>query len=155
MANQPQVRYINAYVSGNVAYQPEKKPQRKQSAQLPKARRPKVLKIYVDVVALGGILAAAVLSVMLVVGLVQLSQAKAEEQMLTSHAATLQAENQQLLDTYTSSYDLEEIREIATAMGMVPIEEVPHLQVPVTVPQTEQAPTAWESFWAFMVGLFA
>ena len=155
MAMQPGVRYINAYVSGTAAYQPEKKPQKKQSVRLPKARKQQKLVIPVDMVAVGGILAAVVLSVLLLVGLTQMNQAQQEAKAMKDYTIALQAENQKLQDTYSSGYNLEEIREIALKMGMVPVEDVPHMQIQLTAPQQVQQPTAWESFWAFMVGLFA
>ena len=155
MAMQPEIRYINAYVSGTAAPQPEKRPQKKTATQLPKIKRQPKYLVPVDVVAMGGILAAVVLAVMLVVGLVQMNQAQEQANMYREYAMTLQEQNAQLQDTYLSSYDLDEIRDIALAMGMVPAEEVPHLQMQVTEPQVEQQPTAWESFWAFLVGMFA
>ena len=155
MAMQPEVRYINAYVSGTAAYQPEKKPQKKQSVRLPKARKQQKLVIPVDMVAVGGILAAVVLSVLLLVGLTQMNQAQQEAKAMKDYTIALQTENQKLQDTYSSGYNLEEIREIALKMGMVPVEDVPHMQIQLTAPQQVQQPTAWESFWAFMVGLFA
>ena len=155
MAMQPEVRYINAYVSGTAACQPEKKPHKKQAVRLPKARKQQKLVIPVDMVAVGGILAAVVLSVLLLVGLTQMHQAQQEAKAMKEYAISLQAENQKLRDTYTSGYNAEEIREIALKMGMVPVEDVPHMQIQLTAPQQVQQPTAWESFWAFMVGMFA
>lgn len=155
MAMQPEVRYINAYVSGTAACQPEKKPQKKQSVRLPKAKKQQKLVIPVDMVAVGGILAAVILSIALLIGLTQMHQAQQEARALKDYAISLQEENQQLQDTYTSGYNLEEIRDIALKMGMVPVEDVPHMQIQLTAPQQVQQPTAWESFWAFMVGLFA
>lgn len=155
MAMQPEIRYINAYVSGTAAPQPEKRPQRTSMAQLPKIKKQPRYVIPVDVVAMGGILAAMVLAVMLVVGLVQMNQAQQQAQMYREYAVSLQEANAKLQDTYTSSYDLDEVREIAIAMGMVPAEEVPHLQMQISAPPQVQEPTAWESFWTFLVGLFA
>ena len=155
MAMQPEIRYINAYVSGNVAYQPKKKPQKHQSVQLPKARKQQKLVIPVDMLAICSIFAAVVLAIFLAVGMVQTFQARQEAQEMKNYALSLQEENKQLQETYKSSYDLDEIREIALAMGMVPEAEVQHLQVQVSAPQVVHEPTAWESFWAFMVGLFA
>ena len=51
MAMQPEIRYINTYVSGNVAYQPKKKPQKHQFVQLPKVRKQQKLVIPVDMLA--------------------------------------------------------------------------------------------------------
>lgn len=155
MAMHTEVRYINAYVSGTAAYQPEKKPQKKQSVRLPKVRKQQKLMIPVDMVAVCGILAAVILSVALLVGLTQMHQAQQEAKAMKDYTIALQAENQKLQDTYSSGYNLEEIREIALKMGMVPVEDVPHMQIQLTAPQQVQQPTAWESFWAFMVGMFA
>lgn len=155
MAMHTEVRYINAYVSGTAAYQPEKKPQKKQSVRLPKVRKQQKLVIPVDMVAVCGILAAVILSIALLVGLTQMHQAQQEARALKDYAISLQEENQQLKDTYNSGYNLEEIRDIALKMGMVPVEDVPHMQIQLTAPQQVQQPTAWESFWAFMVGMFA
>ena len=155
MAMQPEIRYINAYVSGTAAPQPEKRPHKRTTAQLPKVQKQQKYVIPVDVVALGGILTAIVLVIMLTVSLVQMNQARQEAKIYREYAVSLQEENAQLEDTYTSGYDLEEVRQIATAMGMVPVEEVPHLQMQVTTPEVAQEPTAWESFWAFFLGMFA
>ena len=79
MAMQPVVRYINDYVSGTCAPQPEKKPENRTSAsQLPPVKRQQKWLICVDMAALGGILATVVLSVFLIVGLVQMNQAQQE-----------------------------------------------------------------------------
>ena len=155
MAMQPEARYINAYVSGTAVLKPEKMPQRKQSVRLPKARKQQKWVIPVDMVALGGICAAAVLCVMLIVGLVQMNQAQQEAKLYREYALSLRQENAALENRYNSGYDLKEVEQIALAMGMVPQEEVPHLQMQVAVPQEVRQPTAWENFWAFLVGMFA
>ena len=155
MARQYEVRYINQYVSGNIACQPEKKPNKKHAAQLPKMKRKRKQQVAVDVFALCGIAAAVVLAVMMTVGLVQMNRAQAEAQVLMNYVESLQNENKELKDTYTSGYDLEEIREIALTMGMVPVEAVPHLQMQVVTPQIVEEPTAWENFLTFLTGLFA
>jgi hypothetical protein len=155
MAMQPEVRYINAYVSGNVAVQPEKMPQKQSSARLPKARKQQKWLIQVDLVAIGGIMAALVLSIMLVTGLVQMNQAKHEAKVYREYATSLKLDNTKMRDTYASEYDLNEVRDIALNMGMVPVEQVEHVTMQVVTPEVVQEPTAWESFWAFFLGMFA
>ena len=103
MAIQPEVRYINSYVSGNLAYQPEGKSQKKRTVQLPKAKIAKKQCVRVDVVALGGIAVALALAVMLVVNMVQMSDAKAQAQMMSDYVVALETENQQVQNTYMSS----------------------------------------------------
>ena len=155
MAMQPEVRYINAYVSGTAAPQPVKKPQKRPAVYLPKVKKQQKWLIPVDMVAVGGIFAAVVLSIMLIVGLVQMNQAQREARIYKEYALSLQQENKALEDIYTASYDLEEVRDIALAMGMVPVEQVEHMTMQVVTPEVVQEPTAWESFWAFFLGMFA
>ena len=156
MAMQPVVRYINAYVSGTCAPQPEKKPENRTSAsQLPRVKKQQKWLVSVDVAALGGILATVVLSIFLIVGLVQMNQAKQEAQMYEQYVMSLQEQNAQLRDTYTSGYDLAEVESIAQAMGMVPADQVAHIQMQVTEPERVEELSAWESFWAFLAGMFA
>ena len=156
MANRPEVRYINEYVSGTMAYQPARKPSRKMHhVQLPKPRKKKQNLILVDPVAVVGIVVAAVLMVMLLVGAVEFFHTQQETAALRSYVAQLQEENTKLQNTYASGYDLEEIRTIAQTMGMVPQASVTHLEIAVTVPEAPIQPTAWESFWQFFMEMFA
>ncbi len=155
MAMQPEVRYINAYVSGTAAPQPKKIPQKRSSVRLPKAKKQQKWLIPVDVTAVVGILAAFVLGIMMIVSLVQMNKAQQEAEMMRHYALSLRQENQVLQDTYMADYDLEEVQRIAQAMGMVPVEQVEHVQIQLQAPQVEEEPTAWENFWAFVVGMFA
>ena len=155
MARQPEIRYINAYVSGNIAYQIEQPARKKKRIRLPKPRQEKKTVIAVDPIAVGSIVVAVLLLVLLVTGFVRLQSARAETQALENYVLSLQQENQQLKDTYASGYDLEEIEKIAIAMGMVPASQAQQISLSVTVPEKTPEPTAWESFCAFLTGLFA
>lgn len=155
MAMQPEVRYINAYISGTAAHQQPKIPQKRTFVHLPKAKKQQKWLISVDVVALGGILAALVLGIMMVISLVQMNQAQREAETMRQYALTLRQENESLRDTYTAEYDLEEVQRIALTIGMVPVEQVEHVPIQLEAPQVEQKHTAWENFWAFVVGMFA
>ncbi len=156
MVKQPEVQYINAYVSGSMAYQLQTQPvSKKKKVKLPKYRRERKLAMRIDPVAVGGILVASLLMVLLVLGFFRLQNARAETAAMEAYVNALQEENRQLQDTYSSGYDLEEIEKIATAMGMVPQNRIPQIPIEVHVPQQEVQPTAWESFCAFLTGLFA
>lgn len=155
MARQPEIKYINAYVSGTMAYQLETPVRKKKQVKLPQMRRQKKTVIVVDPVAVGGIVVAVAMLVLLLAGFVRLQDAREEVQQLQTYVSSLQQENAALQDTYSSGYDLEEIEKIALAMGMVPSSQVHQISVSVTVPQAEPEPTAWESFCAFLTGLFA
>lgn len=158
MVKQPEVRYINAYVSGSVAYQLDRKPEKKKVV-LPKQRKKKKVIVRVDPVAILGIFTAAVLLVMLMVGMVRLQNAREETASLGKYVHTLKEENLRLQAKYEASYDLDEIRELALTMGMVPMEQLETVQIQVpdfTEEVTQEQETAlWKSVGTFLAGLFA
>lgn len=154
MVRQPEIRYINAPVCGSAALQIATSPARKK-VRLPKQHRAKKTVIAIDPLAVVSICVSAVLLVLLVVGFVRLQDARTEAATLFSYAETLQQENEQLKDTYTSGYDLEEIERIALAMGKVPASQVTTIAVSVQMPEVPQEPTAWETLCTFLTGLFA
>lgn len=155
MARQPDVKYINAYVSGTTAYKMEPLQPGKRQVRLPRQKKRRALVIRLDPVAIFGAVAALVMAVFLLVGGVQLGFVRHEAQVLEGYVSALQQENQQLQDTYSESYDLDEIRRIAIAMGMVPMSQVQVVEVPVIIPQIPPQPTPWESFRTFVAELFA
>ena len=62
--------------------------------------------------------------------------------------------NLQLEEKYHSRYELDEVKEAALGLGMIPIEEAQHITI--SVPQeTAQKNTLWESINIFLDGLFA
>ena len=154
MAKQREIQYVNAYVSGSVAYQMAQPMQRK-TAKLPKPRRRKLLVVRVDPAAVCGILVAALLLTLMGVGYFRLQEAKRENATMQNYVATLQEENQTLKDTYANSFDLQEAEDIAKTMGMVPMEQVQTITLEVNVPQRLDEPTAWQAFCTFLAGLFA
>ncbi len=155
MARQPEVRYINHYVSGSLAYEPERKPRRRTKVQLPKIKRQKKLMIPVDPMAVCGIAVAFVLMITMLVSVIQWGQARRETTVLREYVAQLQEENGRLQHTYESGFDPEEIREIALNMGMIPAEQAQRIQMQVVIPQVEEEPTGWSAVWAFILGMFA
>ena len=157
MARQPEIWYINSAVCGSSAYQLETKPLAKKQVKLPKPKAKKVKKtvIAIDPVAIMSIGVAMVLMVLMVVGFVQLQTARAEAVALDRYVDTLQIQNEQLLATYENGYDLQEVEQIATAMGKVSVSEVEHLTMEVHVPVEEVEPNTWERLYAFLTGLFA
>ena len=156
MARKAEVRYVNFYTAGSAAYKYDPQPIRqKKEVKLPKPKRQKRIVVHVDPVAILGICMAVVLLVCMVVGLVQLSAAQRQANEMQSYVNTLSQRNAELRATYEQGYDPDEIYEIATAMGMIPAEQAQRIQI--SIPETEavEEPTAWDSFWTFLVGLFA
>ena len=156
MARKAEVRYINFYSVGSCAYKVDAMPApRKQAAPAPKQCKARKILLKVDPIALAGVFLAFVMLIMMVVGLFQLGSAKRQAVQMQSYVHHLQAENQVLDAKYRSGFDPDEIRQIATQMGMVPVENAYHIEISVPVEEPVQAPTVWESVYTFLVGLFA
>lgn len=156
MARKNEVQYVNFYTAGSAAYQYDPMPlPKKQEAKLPKPRRQKRIRIVVDPVAVLGVVVGAVMLVMMISGMVRLQAVKQQQAEMAAYVQRLEAQNEQLRATYEQGYDLDEIYEIATAMGMIPAQQAQRVQVNVTVPEAEQEMTVWESFCTFLTGLFA
>ena len=136
MARQTQIQYIQLYTQGSAARQlePAVPERRKPKTKLPKPRRERVRVLRVDPLAWCGILVAAVMFVLMIVGCVRLYLVQAENARLESYVDQLIVENQVLQDTYESSYDLMEVYEAALEMGLVPVEQVPHIDIRVSEP---------------------
>ena len=157
MANKPDIRYINYYVSGTAAPNLVPKPIRQKKPQLPKPRirENRELVLQIDPFAIAGIVVATMLLVLMCVGVARLHTRQAEVSANIQYLEKLQSENIELKDTYAAGYNLEEVEKIALALGMVPKDTLIHEGINVTVPTPVQEPTRWENFWSFVAGLFA
>ena len=156
MARKAEVRYINFYSAGSSAYKVDAMPvTHKQAMPMPKQRKRKKILVRVDPVAVAGVFLAFVMLIMMVVGLFQLSSAKKQTFQMQSYVLQLQEQNTALNAQYHAGYDLEEIRLIATEMGMIPVEQAQQIQITVPVTQPVEQPTVWETVYTFLVGLFA
>ena len=155
MARQPQVQYINFYTAGSAAYRYEEPIRQKTEVKLPKPRRKKRMVIRLDPVALVGLCMAVILLISMISGVCNLVSARKEQAQMAAYVQRLQQENSKLQEEYTQGYDLEEIRQIATAMGMIPAEQAQHITVSVIQMEAEPEPTRWENFCIFLAGLFA
>ena len=154
MARQPDVRYIRLYTDGSAARKMEPT-FLKNTIRLPNAKRKKKLVLRIDPVAVLGVAVAAVMMVLMLVGVVQLSAAQKQEAVMAEYVQTLKTENEVLQNTYNSGYDLGEVEELALALGMVPKEQVQRISIRVA--QEEEAPTpgVWERFCLLLADLFA
>ena len=156
MARETEVRYISYYMVGSAACQVEPFDYRKKKeVKLPKQRKNKKIVLYVDPMAVLGIVVAFTMFVLMIAGAVRLGIMTDKAEQMGNYAATLQAQNEALRTTYESGFDLEEVRQIAQARGMVSVAEAQQVQVRVSVPQEVREPSAWENFLTFLTGLFA
>ena len=149
------ILYVNFYTDGSAArkpqaaispVQPRKKPQN--------ARRRKNL--YLDPVAVCSLMVAAVMLIMMAVGLNEFQNARAEAQAMEAYVAQLGVKNEELTQSYREKVNLDEIEQTALALGMVPKAQAQTVSIRVELPQEQtSAVTVWEQFASFLTNLFA
>lgn len=157
MVRKPDIQYVQEfYVHGSEARVIELKPRRRVVRTiLPKVAPDKSIRIGVDPVALCGIVVAAVMLILMLVGTVQYVNARNEYQAMSNQVIELQNENVMLRQQYRSSYDLDQVAHMANSLGMIPVEEAQVMYINPVVPVREPEPTVWENIRWFMDGLFA
>lgn len=154
MARQNEIRYVNLYMAGSAAYQLEPV-QPKKKVKLPKAPKRQKLLIRLDPLTMIGFVVAFVMIIAMTVGVVTLNSAVHEAAVMEEYVTSLEQKSAQLEAQYRESYDLEEVRKYALAMGLVPVEQAERIHIQFEQPPVQEETTAWEDFWVFLVGLFA
>ena len=157
MAQKPDIQYITQfYVHGSEARVLEFKPARKHNKTvLPKATPEQKLKLYVDPVAIFGIVVAVLLLVTMVIGVVQYLDVCKEHRIMTDYVVSLQNKNVQLQEQYQAGYDLADIETKALALGMIHRDQVEVVAINPVMPVAEEEPTFWENLCWYFEGLFA
>lgn len=154
MAQRLDVQYVNCYCAGSSALKVAPAIPL-ETLELPRKRKVKKTVLYVDPVAYVGIVMAVVMTVLMAVGFAQLSNARREEAAMTAYVESLQQQNQELTAEFEAGYDLEQVEQVALALGMVPADQLEKVTVQMPEPAEELSPSSWQSFWAFFVELFA
>ena len=157
MAHKPEIQYIGQfYVHGSEVKKLAPKEQPKNiKTELPLERPQRTLKVYVDPLAICGLVMAAVLLVTMVVGALSLENAWQELATAQQYVFELQHKQRVLESEYRSGYSLEEVRSAALALGMIPAAEAQTMALRVTVPQQEPEMTWVDEMVWFLEGLFA
>ena len=157
MNQKPKIQYVGQfYIHGSEARQLELQEKKKHAkSKLPLERLRKVEVIYLDPVAIFGIVTALVLLAVMTVGVLQIRDDWKDYQTMSNYVSRLNSENAELKADYRSQYDLEDIRVKAQALGMVPKSELEVRTVYVTIPQPEPEMTWLEEVQWFLKGLFA
>ena len=157
MNQKPKIQYVGQfYIHGSEARQLELQEKKKHAkSKLPLERLRKVEVIYLDPVAIFGIVTALVLLAVMTVGVLQIRDDWKDYQTMSNYVSRLNSENAELKADYRSQYDLEDIRVKAQALGMVPKTELEVRTVYVTMPQPEPEMTWLEEVQWFLCGLFA
>lgn len=154
--NRSDIQYVryNYQFDGNAARKLETPAPKR--APLPKPRpepRP-ALVIRVDPLAICAVALSAVMLVLMLVGLVQMGAAQAEREQMRQYLWALEERSAVLTQRYEESYDLQDVKTTAEALGMVPREALEHVPVAVSVVELPQEPTLWERVSGFLAGLF-
>ena len=157
MAQRASVQYVRFYTDGTAARKPEYVvPEKKKMSVLPKPKKVKRRKVYVDPVAILGVVVAVCMLIVMAVGIDQLQQARHDAVIMELYVDQLTRENEMLTEQYAGSYDLNMVEQTAIALGMVPREDVPHSTIEVTVPvEVVEEPTVWETIGTLLTNLFA
>ena len=155
MARKPDIQYVGQfYIHGSEAKELARQEQAKHAkTMLPLARLQQVQKVYVDPVAIMGLVVAAVMLVVMIIGAVSIRNAWTEHQAISTYLEKLRVENAQLEEDYHNGFDPEDISTKALAMGMVPMEQANVIDIRVTVPAAEQEPTWWDDLVWLLEGL--
>ena len=156
MSQKPKIQYVGQfYIHGSEARQLELQEKKKAKSKLPLERLRKLEVIYLDPVAIFGIVTALVMLTVMILGVLQIQDDWGEYRVMSNYVSRLNSENAQMQADYRSQYDLEDIRVKAQAMGMVPTSELEVRPVYVTIPQPEPEMTWLEEIQWFLSGLFA
>ena len=157
MSQKPKIQYVGQfYIHGSEARQLELQEKRKQAkSKLPLERLRKIEVVYLDPVAIFGIVTALVMLTVMILGVLQIRDDWKEYRVMSNYVSRLNSENAELQADYRSQYDLEDIRIKAQALGMVPKSDLEVRTVYVTIPQPEPEMTWLEELQWFLSGLFA
>ncbi len=154
MARRPDVQYIRYYTDGSAARQLELKPQKKKHP-LPKVKKQPQHVLYIQPMAIVGIILSTVMLVMMIVGSVELYHAKNEKAVMEEYIQTLSKKNMEDRAKYEESLDMETIKKSALAIGMIPQEQAKQITISIPMPEIEEDPGFWEKTILFLEGLFA
>ena len=156
MSQKPKIQYVGQfYIHGSEARQLELQEKKKAKSKLPLERLRKMEVIYLDPVAIFGIVTALVMLTVMILGVLQIRDDWEEYRVMSNYVSRLNSENAEMWADYRSQYDLEDIRVKAQALGMVPKSELEVRTVYVTIPQPEPEMTWLEEIQWFLSGLFA
>ena len=156
MSQKPKIQYVGQfYIHGSEARQLELQEKKKAKSKLPLERLRKMEVIYLDPVAIFGIVTALVMLTVMILGVLRIRDDWEEYRVMSNYVSRLNSENAEMWADYRSQYDLEDIRAKAQAMGMVPKSELEVRTVYVTIPQPEPEMTWLEEIQWFLSGLLA
>ncbi len=145
MVQKPKIQYVGQfYVHGSEARALEAEEAKKAKTSLPMAKLEAIEKIYIDPVALIGIAVAVVMLVVMAIGAFQLNEDWKVYEQMKEYVSDLSLKNRELDYIYRASYDLDDIKEKALAMGLISRKEVEIQTVKISLPEPETPALTWD-----------
>lgn len=143
MAPKPKIQYVGQfYVYGSEARALEVEAQKeKPKTKLPKIRLDRFQKLYIDPVALGGLLVAALILVALALGMNKLDESWQEHNRMSAYLTELKRSNATLSHSYHTGYDADAVREAAKSVGYIENENAQYMLITPRVPKKAAEPT--------------
>ena len=153
MARNSKIEYVRFYTGDNLARKVEPEEPRRPGRPKPQPRAERI-PIPFDPVAVFGITVALVMILCVIVGFSQVNSINDRISDMERQISTLKSQQYALQKQYSAEIDLEEIRQTAQAMGLVPIESVRH--VTITIPQPVEEPEFpwWQELWLEFKAMF-
>lgn len=157
MTRQPDIQYVQFCIDGTAARKLESNRAEARQPQpvYRRTRRNRRKIIHIDPLALCAMVTAGVMLVVMAVGMLRLGSINADAAKMEAYVMRLQDENTQLKTEYNESFDKEDIRQKALAMGLEPKQEGNEITLSVHVPPVEQEQSVWDQIGTFLAGLFA
>ncbi len=154
MARRPDIEYIRYYTDGSAARQLEQKPRRKKRP-LPKVKKQPQYILYIQPMAIVGIVLSAVMLIMMIVGSVELYHAQNQKRAMEEYVQIMTRGNAIDRAMYEESLDMQTIEKSALALGMIPQEQAKQMTISVPMPEVQEEPGFWDRAILFLEGLFA
>lgn len=128
MASKAEVQYIRYYTMGSAAR--ELAPQSPQYTKVTRrARKQKKAVVYIDPIAVLGVATAVIMMVVLLLGFIHLNQVQAQAAQMENYVQLLTVENANMTERYESGYNMADVEQTAISLGMVPADQVTHVQL--------------------------
>lgn len=156
MNQKPDIQYVGQfYVPGSEARVLELKPKKvRKKTELPEVSPNETITVSIDLVAVFGLVVAVAMLLMLAVGVRQYEDACRLHEEMTNQVIALQNRNIALEQEYLAKIDMNEVREQAIALGMVPKEQAEVMEIKPVVVQPEPEMTFLEELRWYFAGWF-
>lgn len=154
MAKRDEIQYVRYYATGSAAVKLDPQPEHRKKARPAVKPVQEQITIPVDPIAMIGTVVAIVMVLCVIVGFVQLNHANDQVAQAQSELSALKNQHYELEKNYENGYDLEDVRNAAEAMGLVPVEQVQHLTIHIPEPEVVEELTWWQAWWAEFRAMF-